>query len=162
MGSALLKSIVLSIQRINDVYVFSIYTISYRKTTTFQLHLNCLFCCNHTFYCANMVCVTSASRHITSASLYHPCYQSRFSMYICGLIPRYFMELAGAVPIALVNVDACARPQMSEVNASNVSNIPPDTLSSCWKSGYISSQMMCKMIPSFQDVPILSNYDARM
>ena len=42
--------------------------------------------------CVNMVFVTSASR-------YHPCYQSRSSMYIRGLIPRNFAELAGAVPI---------------------------------------------------------------
>ena len=30
----------------------------------------------------------SASRYITSALRYHPCYQSRSSMYIRGLIPR--------------------------------------------------------------------------
>ena len=46
-----------------------------------------------------MVSVTSASPYITSASCYHPRYQSRSSMYICGLIPRNFAELAEAVPI---------------------------------------------------------------
>ena len=51
------------------------------------------------FYCVNMVSVTSASRYITSASRYHPRYQSRSSMYIRGLIPRNFAELAEAVPI---------------------------------------------------------------
>ena len=43
--------------------------------------------------------VTSASRYITSASRYHPRYQSRSSMYIRGLIPWNFAELAEAVPI---------------------------------------------------------------
>ena len=47
-----------------------------------------------------MVSVTSASRFITSAPHYHPRYQSRSSMYIRGLIPRNFAELAEAVPIA--------------------------------------------------------------
>ena len=46
-----------------------------------------------------MVSVTSASRTITSASRYHPRYQSRSSMYISGLIPRKLAELAEAVPI---------------------------------------------------------------
>ena len=59
-----------------------------------------MFCCNHTCYCVNIVFVTSASRYITSASRKHPRYQSRSSMYIRGLIPRNFAELAEAVPIA--------------------------------------------------------------
>ena len=46
-----------------------------------------------------MVSVTSASRYITSASRYHPLYQSSSSMNIRGLIPRNFAELAEAVPI---------------------------------------------------------------
>ena len=46
-----------------------------------------------------MVSVTSASRFITPASRYHPRYQSRSSMYIHGLIPRNFAELAEGVPI---------------------------------------------------------------
>ena len=46
-----------------------------------------------------MVSVTSASRYITTASCYNPRYQSRSSMYIRGLIPRNFAELAEAVPI---------------------------------------------------------------
>ena len=50
------------------------------------------FCRKHTCYCVNMVYMTSASR-------YHPRYQSRSSMYIQGLIPRNFAELAEAVPI---------------------------------------------------------------
>ena len=53
-----------------------------------KLHLSCLFCCNHTCYCVNMVSMTSASHYITSASCYHPRYQSRSQMYICGMIPR--------------------------------------------------------------------------
>ena len=64
-----------------------------------KLLLSRLFCCNHIFYCVKMVSVTSASRYITSASHYHPRYQSRSSMYIRGLIPRNFAELAEAVPI---------------------------------------------------------------
>ena len=59
----------------------------------------CLFCCNHTCYCVNMVSVTSASRYLTSATRYHPRYQSRSSMYIRGLIPQNFLELAKAVLI---------------------------------------------------------------
>ena len=64
-----------------------------------KLHLSRLFCCNHTCYCVNMISVTSSSRYIMSASHYHPRYQSRSSMYIRGLIPRNFVELAGAVQI---------------------------------------------------------------
>ena len=66
-----------------------------------KLHLSCLFCCNHTCYCFNMVSVTSGSRYITLASHYPPHYQSRSSMYIRGLIPQNFAELAEAVPIGL-------------------------------------------------------------
>ena len=43
--------------------------------------------------------MSSATRYITSASRYHPHYQSRSSMYIRALIPRNFAELAEAVPI---------------------------------------------------------------
>ena len=57
-----------------------------------KLHLSRLFCCNHTCYCVKMISVTSASR-------YHPRYQSRSSMYINGLIPWNFAELAEVVPI---------------------------------------------------------------
>ena len=46
-----------------------------------------------------MVSVTSASRYITSASCYHPRYQSRSSMFIYGLIPWNFAESVEAVPI---------------------------------------------------------------
>ena len=57
----------------------------------------------------------------------------------------------------------CSSPNV-EVNASNVSNIPPTyCLSSCWKAGYMdsrnSSRMERKRIPSFQDMPILSSYN---
>ena len=64
-----------------------------------KLHLSRLFCCNYTFYCVNMVSVMSASRYITSASRYHLRYQGRSSMYIRGLIPRIFEELAEAFQI---------------------------------------------------------------
>ena len=45
--------------------------------------------------------MTSATRYITSASRYHPRYQSRSSMYIRDLIPRNFAELTEPVPIGL-------------------------------------------------------------
>ena len=81
------------ISRINEVYV---YILLKKKT---ELNLNRLFCCNHTCYCANVVSVTSASHYITSALCYQPRYQSRSSVYIRGLIPRNFAELAETVPI---------------------------------------------------------------
>ena len=88
-----------SISRINEVYVFS---IKYRNSDILlkkqKLHLSCLFCCNHTCYCVNMVSVTSASCYIMSASRCHPRYQSR-SSYIRGLSPRNFAELVKVVPI---------------------------------------------------------------
>ena len=89
------------ISRINVVHVFSIkyrYSDILLKKKQHKLHLSRLFCCNHACYCVNMVSVTSASRYIKSASRYHPRIQSRSSMYIRGLIPRYFAELAEAVP----------------------------------------------------------------
>ena len=52
----------------------------------------------------NMVSVTPASYYITSASRYHPRYQSRSSMYIRDLIPRNFAGLAEAVPIGVAQV----------------------------------------------------------
>ena len=82
------------ISRINEVYIF------FQKL---KLYLSRLFCCNHTCYCVNMVSVTSASRYITSASRYHPRYQSRSLMYIRGLIPQNFAELAEAAPIDSLN-----------------------------------------------------------
>ena len=51
-----------------------------------------------------MVSVISASRYITPASCYHPRYQSRSSMYIRGLIPQNFAELAEA---ALIGWHVC-------------------------------------------------------
>ena len=64
-----------------------------------NLHLSRLLCCNHTCYYVDMVSVTPVSRFITPASRYHPRYQSRYSMYIHGLVPRNSAELAEAVPI---------------------------------------------------------------
>ena len=46
-----------------------------------------------------MISVTSASRYITSASRYHPRYESISSMYIRGLISWNFAELAEAATI---------------------------------------------------------------
>ena len=64
------------ISRINDeVYVFIKYGYSDILLKNHKLHLSCLFCCNHTCYCVNMVSVTSVSRYITSASWYHLLYQ---------------------------------------------------------------------------------------
>ena len=99
MGSALLKLIFFDyleciISRINEVNVFFNKILKKHK-----LHLNRLFYCNHICYCVNMVSVTSTSRYITSASRYHPRYQSRSSMYVRGLIPRNFAELVETVPI---------------------------------------------------------------
>ena len=60
-----------------------------------------LFCCNYTSYYVNMVSVTSAARYITSASSYHPRYQSKSSMYIRCLILRNLAELVEAVSIEI-------------------------------------------------------------
>ena len=93
------------IRRINEVYVFSMkYHYSDTLLKKHKLHLSRLFCCNHTCYCVNMVSVKSASHCITSASYYYLRYQSRSSMYIRGLIPQNFPELAKAVPIAVRSV----------------------------------------------------------
>ena len=87
------------ISRINEVYDFSIKyrnsDILLKKNVNFIY--NRLVCCNRTRYCVKVVSVTSASRYITAASHYHPRYQS---MYIRGLIPRNFAELAEVVPLA--------------------------------------------------------------
>ena len=40
---------------------------------------------------------------------YHPRYQSIFSMYIRGLIPRNFAKFAEAVPIDLINVSVICK-----------------------------------------------------
>ena len=85
---------------------FMFFLIKYRYNDILlkkhKLHLSRLFCCNHTCYCVNMVSVTPASRYITSASRYHPRYQRRSPMFIHGLIPRNFEELAESVPIEFV------------------------------------------------------------
>ena len=83
---------------------FMYFSIKYRYSDillkkNINFIYSCLFCFNHTCYCVNMASVMSASRYITAASRYHPRYQSRSSMYICGLIARNFAELAKAVPI---------------------------------------------------------------
>ena len=84
---------------------FKFFSIKYRYSDILlkkhKLHLSRLFCCNHTCYCVNMVSVMSASCYITSASHYHLGYQSRSSMYICGLFTRNFAKLAEAVPIGV-------------------------------------------------------------
>ena len=75
------------------------------KLKKHELHLSRLFCCNHTCNnCVNMVSVTSASRYITSALRYHLRNQSKSSIYIRGLIPRNFAELAEAVPIDILYI----------------------------------------------------------
>ena len=103
MGSALLKSIMIirkvQLAEKNEVYVFSIkYRCSDILLKKHKLHLSRLFCCILTFYYVNMVSVT-LSCYITSATRYRPRFQSRSSMYIRGLIPRNFAELAEAIPI---------------------------------------------------------------
>ena len=50
-----------------------------------------------------MASATSSSNYITSASCDHPRYQSRSSMYIRGVIPRNFAELAEVVPIDAIS-----------------------------------------------------------
>ena len=49
-------------------------------------------------YCVNMVSMTPALHYITSASRYHPHYQSTSSMFIRGL---FHGILADAVPIGV-------------------------------------------------------------
>ena len=53
--------------RINEVDVFHHFIEKHK------LHLNRVVCCTHTCYCdcVNIASVTSASRYITSASLYN-------------------------------------------------------------------------------------------
>ena len=88
---------------ISSINEFNVFSIKYRYSDILlkkhKLNLSRLFCCNRTCYCVSMVYLMSASRYITSATRYHPRYQSRSSMYIRGLIPRNFAELAEAVPI---------------------------------------------------------------
>ena len=60
-----------------------------------------------------MVSVMSSSSYIASASCYHPQYQSRCSMYIHGLIPLNFTELAKAVLIDLVSDTFCMYAQLT-------------------------------------------------
>ena len=89
------------ISRTNEVYVFSIkYRYSDILLKKHKHHLSRLFCCNHTCYCINMVSVTSASH-------YHSQYQSGSSMYIRGLIPRNFAELAEAVQMGVGLITTC-------------------------------------------------------
>ena len=66
-----------SISRINKIYDFSIkYAKAIFFEEKFKFKFHHLFCCKHTCYCVCMVSVTSAAR-----------YQSRFLIYIRGLIP---------------------------------------------------------------------------
>ena len=53
-----------------------------------------------------MVSVTSASRYVTSASRYHPRYQSRSSMYTSGLIPRNFRLEPTCVHLPLLHLSS--------------------------------------------------------
>ena len=86
---------------------FSIkYRYSHILLKIHNLHLSHLFCRNHTCCYVKMVSVTSASRYITSASRYHPLYQSISSMYIRGLMPRNTVELVEAVLIAW-EIESC-------------------------------------------------------
>ena len=65
MGSALLKSTILIISRINEVYLFSIkyrYSIFF-FTTFFVVRCKRLFRCNQTCYFAGMISLTSRSRY---------------------------------------------------------------------------------------------------
>ena len=99
------------ISRINEVFVFSIkycYSdILLKKTNKQKTEHNINLILAVCFAAITLVVsvtsasryITSASCYITSASRYHLRYQSRCSMYIRGLIPRYFAELAEAVPI---------------------------------------------------------------
>ena len=82
------------ISRINEVCLSIKYHYSDILLKNNKLHFSRLCCCNHTCYCVNMISVTSTSR-------YHPRYQSLSSMYIRGLVPRNFGELAEAVPIGV-------------------------------------------------------------
>ena len=80
------------ISRKNKVYVFfnkiSLQRYFIEKNINFIYNGYRLFCCNHTGYCVNMVSVTSATR-------VHPLYESRYSMYIRGLIPRKKIPVIG-------------------------------------------------------------------
>ena len=59
---------------------------------------NPLFCCNRTFYCANMVSVTSASYYVMSVSPYQ--------IETLNVHPRSdSTKLAEGVGIALVHID---------------------------------------------------------
>ena len=62
-------------------FFFNKYRYSDILLKKHKFHLSRLFCCNYTCYCVNMVSVSSPSR-------YQPRYQSRSSMYICGLYSR--------------------------------------------------------------------------
>ena len=101
---------------------------------------NRLFCCNHTSYCVVMVSVTSALHYVMSAPHYHPCYQSRSSMYIQGLIPRNFPELVEAVPIGFCSYvistkTSCAGPNHLYIPCiCCIFSLPPNKTRSCsWK-----------------------------
>ena len=103
MGSALLNYPKSLICRINEVFVSAFFSIKYRysdillkKTINF---IAVCFSCKYTCHCVTMASAMSASRYLTSASRYHPRYQSRSSMFIHGMFPRMFAELAEAVPI---------------------------------------------------------------
>ena len=100
------KRLISKINELCFLIKISLYSGNLLKKQQHKLHLSRLFCCNHTCIGVNICSVTSASCYIMSvscymtlASRYHLRYQSRSSMYICGLIPQNFAELAEAVPI---------------------------------------------------------------
>ena len=84
MGSALLKSIILIFEKCNQQNKWSLYFFIKSLLKKHKLHLSHLFCCNHTCFCVYMVSMTSRPHNITSASHYHPRYQSKSLMYIRG------------------------------------------------------------------------------
>ena len=101
MGSALLKSIFSDYpksltSRIHEVCVFSVgYHNSYILLNNINFIYTPFVLLQSHLLCVGMVSVTSASR-----------YQSRFSMYIRGLIPRNSTELVEAVPKASIPCNA--------------------------------------------------------
>ena len=98
--------LVADIEFTNQVLSHSGKSVAIRESNhamgVYNFIYNRLFCCNHTCYCVNIVSVTPAASYITSASRYHPGYQSRSSIYIGGLIPQIFPELAKVLPIGSI------------------------------------------------------------
>ena len=86
------------ISRINEVSAFSIkYRIE--KKNTYISFKPLVLLHSHLLLCSCSFCDVSVTLYtfVTSASRYHPRYQSLSLTYIRGLIPRNFAELAEAV-----------------------------------------------------------------